>query len=83
MPLYEYECVKCGKSFELLRDFNSSSEIQCPFCGAAAKKIISSGIGFIFKGSGFYKTDYKDKPAKSCEKKETKCESCPKKGAEV
>ncbi|MBN1150274.1 zinc ribbon domain-containing protein [candidate division WOR-3 bacterium] len=65
MPIYEYECEKCGERFELLLSFDSSSEKVCPKCGGKAKKIISPSAGFIFKGTGFYKTDYKDKPAEN------------------
>lgn len=72
MPTYEYRCPKCSKRFE---DFRSmvDPDADCPVCGMKAKPLISAGAGFLFKGSGFYITDYrssdyrekaeKDKPA--------------------
>lgn len=84
MPIYEYKCEKCGECFELLRDFNSPPDAVCPSCGSTAKKIMSSGVGLVFKGSGFYKTDYKDKKTSACDKsKDSTCKTCPKSKAEA
>ncbi|MFA6217373.1 MAG: FmdB family zinc ribbon protein [Candidatus Omnitrophota bacterium] len=63
MPTYEYECSQCGK-FEQSQSMNDEPLKKCPKCGKKVKKLISSGGGLIFKGSGFYATDYR-KPAKS------------------
>jgi putative FmdB family regulatory protein len=74
MPLYEYQCVKCGKKSEFIRSFSDPHETTCPWCGGALKKLLSSPA-FQFKGSGFYATDYgksggsKSEDSKSEEKK--------------
>ena len=84
MPTYEYECQNCGHKFELLRSMNAKPVKDCPKCKkGAVKRLISSGVGIIFKGSGFYQTDYKnkkkEKPATKCESagKKPECSSCP------
>ena len=90
MPIYEYQCQNCGYLFEELQSMSEAQLITCPNCGKdELKKLIGTGGGIIFKGSGFYQTDYKksaepekisdkgesmDKD-KSPEKKETKTES--------
>ena len=61
MPTYEYECPKCNKKFEQLQKMTDKPLDKCPFCGAKPKRLISAGVGLIFKGSGFYATDYKNK----------------------
>lgn len=68
MPTYEYECKKCGKRFERYQSITAKPLKKCPDCGGRVRRIISAGGGVIFKGSGFYETDYKRKgapPAKS------------------
>lgn len=57
MPTYQYQCDK-GHSFELLQKISEKPKRKCPTCGAKASRIISGGAGLIFKGSGFYITDY-------------------------
>ena len=57
MPTYEYECAK-GHSFELFQRISDKPATKCPTCGARATRRISGGAGLIFKGSGFYITDY-------------------------
>jgi len=86
MPTYEYECKKCGHTFEILQSIKDSPLKKCPECGKdSLKKIISGGAGLIFKGSGFYLTDYKGTPSKGKdsvkpkEKKEPKAKPAPKK----
>lgn len=59
MPTYEYECKKCKHKFEKFLSINHSDGIKCPLCGSETKKIIFGGAGLIFKGNGFYITDYK------------------------
>jgi putative FmdB family regulatory protein len=66
MPTYEYKCSKCSHLFEDLQKISDPPLKKCPKCGAPVERIISGGSGLIFKGSGFYITDYK----KSGEKKE-------------
>ena len=59
MPTYEYRCPKCGTEFEKLQRITEPPELPCPKCGTAAPRLISGGHGIVFKGSGFYETDYK------------------------
>ncbi len=59
MPTYLYECKECGR-FEKLQKISDDSLKECPECGSKVKKIIGNP-GIIFKGSGFYVTDRKDK----------------------
>lgn len=57
MPTYEYRCEK-GHTFERIQKMNDKPVTKCPVCGAKAARVISGGQGVIFKGSGFYITDY-------------------------
>ncbi|MCK9431626.1 MAG: zinc ribbon domain-containing protein [Candidatus Omnitrophica bacterium] len=68
MPTYEYECTSCGHHFEILQKMSDKPKTKCPECGKKLKKLISSTGGFIFKGPGFYATDYKKRnnPPGSC-----------------
>lgn len=60
MPTYEYVCQKCGHRFERFQSMSARPVRKCPECGArAAERIISSGGGLVFKGPGFYATDYR------------------------
>jgi putative FmdB family regulatory protein len=65
MPTYEYKCKKCGNVFEVFHSMNSEPVKLCPKCGGEVKKLIGSGAGTIFKGTGFYHTDYKNKSSKT------------------
>lgn len=65
MPTYEYKCKKCGNVFEVFHSMSADPVKSCPKCGGEVKKLIGAGSGPIFKGSGFYHTDYKNAPAKS------------------
>lgn len=58
MPTYEYRCEK-GHEFEAFQRMSDPPLTECPECGAAAERRISAGTGLVFKGSGFYITDYK------------------------
>lgn len=60
MPTYTYACTDCGFQFDLFHSISDETERHCPECGALAKKRIGAGVGLIFKGSGFYITDYKN-----------------------
>ena len=78
MPTYEYRCPKCGKEFEKFeRRMTDRKTAKCPKCGTGAQRVISGGAGFLFKGSGFYITDYKrsGEKAEAREGGETKTES--------
>ncbi|MEP7327403.1 MAG: zinc ribbon domain-containing protein [Gemmatimonadota bacterium] len=57
MPTYEYECPD-GHQFEKIQKITEKSGAKCPVCGKAATRKISGGAGLVFKGSGFYITDY-------------------------
>jgi putative FmdB family regulatory protein len=58
VPTYEYRCDACGHGFELVQKITEESVKTCPKCGSAVRRVIT-GSGLIFKGSGFYKNDYK------------------------
>ena len=74
MPTYQYECTACGHEFEELQSMTDAKLTKCPKCGKKKlARLIGSGSGMIFKGSGFYETDYKKKPVPA----ETKTESKP------
>ena len=62
MPTYEYKCDACGYAFERFHSMTAEPIKRCPECGKAkVKRLIGTGAGLIFKGSGFYITDYRDK----------------------
>ena len=58
MPTYEYECESCGYRFEKFQNMSDNPIQRCPECGKNVKRVIGAGMGVIFKGSGFYATDY-------------------------
>lgn len=58
MPTYEYRCPECGTDFEKFQKMSDEPVAECPSCGAAAQRRLSGGAGLLFKGSGFYITDY-------------------------
>jgi putative FmdB family regulatory protein len=58
MPTYEYRCSSCGCTFEEFHRMNDSAPRKCTECGETADRMIGTGSGIIFKGSGFYATDY-------------------------
>jgi putative FmdB family regulatory protein len=66
MPIYEYQCKNCGHIFDELQSIKEKPLITCPSCGKdALARLIGTGSGIIFKGSGFYQTDYKKTASKS------------------
>ena len=65
MPLYEYQCKKCGHRFERIQSFSAEDEKECPVCHGEVVKLISTPARAQFKGSGFYTTDYGAKPPAS------------------
>ena len=88
MPTYEYRCNACNDEIQIFHGINESAKRKCPSCGKLKLvRLISGGGGIIFKGSGFYETDYKrkgekrddkpttDAPKKSETKKETSTKS--------
>lgn len=75
MPTYEYECMHCGYKFEESQSITAKHLDKCPKCHKKVKRLIGSGSGIIFKGAGFYATDYR-KP-KACPKAKEGCNACP------
>ena len=66
MPTYEYFCDNCHETIELFQSMKEKPAEVCPKCGEKKlRRVISGGVGVIFKGSGFYCTDYKGKNASS------------------
>lgn len=64
MPTYTYECKKCGHEQDVFHGMNAKRRVKCDECGGMCKKLLGMGAGIIFKGSGFYETDYKRKSGK-------------------
>ena len=79
MPTYEYQCAKCNQTFEAFQSMKDEAYTVCPkeFCRLEAwgagtvKRLIGTGAGLIFKGSGFYITDYRSPNYKESAKKES------------
>ena len=78
MPTYDYRCELCDTTFEYFQNMSDKPLDKCPDCNGKVRRLVSGGSGLIFKGSGFYLTDYakndskEKKPAKSDEKKSKK-----------
>ncbi len=60
MPTYDYKCLSCGHTFELFQSMSDDPVSKCYKCNGEVKRLIGAGAGPIFKGSGFYHTDYKN-----------------------
>ncbi len=58
MPTYEYECSECGHHFDKFQNMSDKPLTVCPACKGKVQRVVSGGGGVIFKGSGFYATDY-------------------------
>jgi len=65
MPTYEYECTGCRHRFEEFQSITADPILKCPKCSRPVRRLIGAGVGIIFKGSGFYTTDYKNSSATS------------------
>jgi len=82
MPTYDYQCDECGYRFERFQSMSDSPVETCPACGGKVRRLIGAGAAVIFKGSGFYATDYRsagpncgrDRP---CCGRDTPCDSRP------
>jgi putative FmdB family regulatory protein len=72
MPTYDYVCSKCGHAFEHFQSINSEPLKKCPKCGKnTVKRQLGTGAGLLFKGSGFYITDYRSEGYKAAAKSDT------------
>lgn len=93
MPTYDYKCEKCDHQFEVFQSMKDDRLTDCPLedCDGHVKRLLGTGAGIIFKGSGFYETDYRsasykkgasaDKPSKSSDSSKSKSDSKPKKSS--
>jgi putative FmdB family regulatory protein len=70
MPTYEYKCDRCDYRFEAFQSMTAEPLSECPECGGKTRRLISPGAGFIFKGSGFYITDYRSDGYRKAQKAE-------------
>lgn len=84
MPTYEYQCKQCAHKFEAFQQITEKPLRTCPKCQGPIRRLISSGAGIIFKGAGFYATDYRSKKYKERAKEESRtgcgsgsCANCP------
>lgn len=71
MPTYDYECQKCGHQFELFQSIKDAPLKKCPKCRGRVKRMIGTGAGLLFKGSGFHITDYRKPGYTAAAKKES------------
>ena len=72
MPTYDYRCKTCGHRFEAFQAITADPLTKCPICHGQVTRMIGGGNGLIFKGSGFYITDYKKSPKTDPKSNETK-----------
>jgi len=70
MPTYRYRCPKCGHEYDRLQKITAKTRVKCPECGTPGERVITGGGGFLFKGSGFYATDYKKAGEKAAKREE-------------
>ena len=78
MPTYDYKCLACDVRFEKFQSITAPAIEECPECGGKVKRLIGAGAGLIFKGSGFYATDYRSEGYKESAKKDKDGESAKK-----
>ncbi len=76
MPRYDYRCTECANEFELVQKFSEAGQGECPSCGGAGQRVFHA-VPVIYKGSGFYTTDYgrPKRPTEAQEAKEAATES--------
>jgi putative FmdB family regulatory protein len=73
MPTYEYKCGACGDRYEMFQSMTEPPKKRCPKCGKnTAERLIGTGAGVLFKGSGFYETDYRSESYKKAAEAEKK-----------
>ena len=74
MPTYEYRCPN-GHDFELFQKMSDPPRASCPECGQESERLLSGGAGFLFKGNGFYATDYRSPSYKEAASGEASAET--------
>lgn len=74
MPTYDYVCDTCGVRYEKFQNMSAEPDTECSECDGKVRRLIGAGAGLIFKGNGFYQTDYK-KPSRPSEC--SACSTCP------
>lgn len=73
MPTYDYQCDACGHTLEIFQRITDEALKQCPACGKdSLRRLFGTGAAIVFKGSGFYQTDYRSSAYKSAAEKESK-----------
>lgn len=78
MPTYDYACSKCGHELEIFHSMSEAPKKKCPKCGKnGLERKIGAGAGFLFKGEGFYLTDYRSEGYKSDAKKDKDSSAAP------
>ena len=75
MPTYEYKCLDCDIRFDRFQGITEDPIQECPECSGQTKRLIGAGAGLIFKGSGFYITDYRSEGYKESAKKDKESSS--------
>jgi len=76
MPTYEYQCDHCGHEFELFQQMSDPVKRKCPACGRLKlRRLVGTGAGILFKGNGFYQTDYRSESYKKGMEAEKKASS--------
>ena len=76
MPTYDYQCEACGHAFELFQSMSAPVKRKCPECKKSKlKRLIGTGSGVLFKGSGFYETDYRSDSYKKAQKEDSSSKS--------
>ncbi len=71
MPTYEYECHRCGHRFELFQGIKDEPRKRCPECRGKVNRLPGAGAGLLFKGAGFYTTDYRSDSYKQAAKQDS------------
>ena len=81
MPTYEYRCTKCKRGHEAFQSITAKPLTKCPKCKGRLVRLLGRGAGFLFKGSGFYTTDYRSKSYQDAKQKDRPAPSAPSKPA--
>lgn len=70
MPTYSYQCKECHHILDVFHGIRARPRVKCDKCGGSCKRLLGRGAGIIFKGSGFYETDYRGKDGKGKDRSE-------------